>query len=179
MHVEKANGWSDYERKEANFTCSDDKPGNWKIRFGKLTEEQHCILKLASDQNDREIDVYLDKKGGKGKSWLARWLWERGHAYVVPRSVANNGRISADCCTNCGNRDYIILDVQRNKKLVEDWYSELEELKDGLVSDPRYHGRQTYLADRTIIVFTNKELDTKKLSSDRWRLHSTNLREMQ
>ena len=177
--MEESATWVDYERKEHNFVSWEDTPEILKVRYGELNQLQKCILKIVRSQNDREIDVFLDKKGGSGKTWLSLYLWEQGTAYYVPRSVAGGGKISADCCSNCGRAEYIIIDVQRDKKFPTDFYSDIEELKDGLVSDPRYHGKQRNLRGRKLIIFTNKELDTRKLSADRWRLHSVHQQDLE
>lgn len=169
----------DYERKEHNFVSWEDTTEVLKCRYGKLNALQHCILKLVSDQNDREVDVFLDKKGNSGKTWLSKHLWEKGDVYYVPRSVSGSGKISADCCLNCGQAKYIIIDVMRDKKFDSGFYAEIEELKDGLVSDVRWYGKQRNISGRKLIIFTNCPLDTKKLSADRWRLHGCNLRDLE
>lgn len=177
--MEESETWVDYERKEHNFVSWEDTTEVLKCRYGKLNALQHCILKLVSDQNDREVDVFLDKKGNSGKTWLAKHMWEKGDVYYVPRSASGSGKISADCCLNCGQSKYIIIDVQRDKKFDTSFYSDIEELKDGLVSDVRWYGKQRNISGRKLIIFTNQPLDTKKLSADRWRLHGTNLRDLE
>lgn len=179
LHVEKAATDNDeYERKTGFYISSTDYPENRKVRFGTPTQVQQKILKIVEDQNDREIDVFLDKRGSTGKTWLSQYLWERGSAYYVPRSVADSGRVSADVCSNLGQERYIIIDLQRDAPIPKGYYALLEELKDGIVSDPRYHGKQRNIRGRKLIIFTNKEFDTKKLSRDRWRLHGVSEKEL-
>lgn len=171
-HVEKASkGWTDYERKSGCFITSDDTTEIRQVRFGTLRPLQKKILKIVRSQNDREIDVFLDSRGNHGKSWLTVHLWERGRALVVPRSESSAAKISAYICSAYNGEEYIIIDIPRSAKPRPEWYETMEEIKDGLVFDPRYHGQCRNIRGVKLIVFTNLELDKKRLSHDRWRLH--------
>lgn len=119
----------------------------------------------------REIDVYLDKTGNKGKSWLAVALWERREALVVPRYSCTPERLSAFICSAWRGEKIIIIDIPRASKPTQALYETMEEIKDGLVFDPRYHGQCKDIRGVKLIVFTNHPLDLKQLSRDRWRLH--------
>lgn len=174
-HIEKATQeWNDYERKSGNFVCSDDTPQIRQIRFGTLRPLQKKILKTVRNQNDREIDVFLDPSGNHGKSWLAIHLWERGEALIVPRSESSASKISAFICSSWQGQPYIIIDIPRAGKPKPEWYEAIEEIKDGLVFDGRYYGKSRNVRGIKLIIFTNVELDKKRLSHDRWRLHGLN-----
>lgn len=171
-HIEKANqGWSDYERKSGRFITSDDTAEIRQVRFGTLRPLQKKILKIVGTQNDRQIDVFLDSVGNHGKSWLTIHLWERGQALVVPRSESSAAKISAFICSAWRGEPFIIIDIPRASKPKPEWYEAIEELKDGLVFDGRYSGRCRNIRGCKLIIFTNVELDLKRLSHDRWRLH--------
>lgn len=176
-HIEKSNQeWSDYERKSGDFITSEDTDSIRSVRFGTLNPFQKKVLKDVNSQNDREIDVYLDKQGNHGKSWLSIHLWERGYALVVPRSATTPEKLSAYICSSWGGQPYIIIDIPRSAKTPAALYEEIEAIKDGLVFDHRYHGQCRNIRGTKLIVFTNTELDLKRLSHDRWRLHGTSIK---
>ena len=174
-HIEKASTEKgDYERKSGCFVSSCDTVQIRQVRFGTPTELQKKILKTVETQSDREIDVFLDPHGCKGKSWLTVHLFELNKALVVPRSESSASKISAFICSAYRGEKYIIIDIPRAGKPKPEWYEAIEEIKDGLVFDGRYQGRTRNIRGAKIIVFTNIPLDTKKLSADRWRLHGLN-----
>lgn len=176
-HVEEASEESDdYERKSGNFISSSDTPEIRQIRFGVLRESQKKILEEVNhDQSGqdgiRKISVYLDPVGNKGKTWLTIYLYERGRALVVPRASSTAEKLSAYVCSSYNGQEFIIIDIPRSRKITSELYEALEELKDGLVFDYRWHGQSRNIRGAKIIVFTNTELDTRKLSHDRWCLH--------
>nr|WCR62156.1 MAG: replication associated protein [Smacoviridae sp.] len=177
-HVKKAVQESgNYERKSGNFVSSEDTNSIRSVRFGNPTKLQKKILQEVRSQNDRQIDVYLDKQGNHGKSWLTVHLWERGEALVVPRSVGTARQLSAFICSAYRGQAYIIIDIPRAGKIDTALYETMEEIKDGLVFDERYTGKCRNIRGVKLIVFTNKALDTKYLSHDRWRLHGINKEE--
>lgn len=170
-HLEFTDNWCDYERKEGNFICSSDTDAIRKIRFGVLRDIQHEILDEVRNQSDREIDVWLDKKGNHGKTWLSIHLFERGRALLVPRYCTTAREISNFICSSYTGQEYIIIDIPRASKPKKELYEAMEEIKDGVVSDPRYSGKTRNIRGVKLIVFTNNPLDEKSLSRDRWRLH--------
>ncbi|QIR82269.1 replication associated protein [Chicken smacovirus mg5_1081] len=170
-HCEECNDVWDYERKEGNFWTSEDTDEVRRVRFGKLRPIQRDILAQLNQQGDRQIDVWLDKSGNHGKTWLSQHLYERGEAMVVPRSSCSPEKLSAYVCSAYRGEGIIIIDIPRSRKISPELYESIEELKDGLVFDHRYSGRCRNIRGVKVLIFTNTELDTKKLSHDRWRLH--------
>lgn len=149
--------------------CSEDTKDTLKVRFAPLWRNQRTILSEVDTQGDREIDVYYDPRGNHGKSFLSIHLFERGQAFLV--FVKNSAQASADICSGYKGERYIILDIPRSQKIPNDLYETLERIKDGIVHDSRWENRTRNIRGVKLIVFTNKKLDTKKLSADRWRLH--------
>lgn len=170
-HIEFTENWCDYERKEGNFVSSDDNASILSVRFGTLRPEQREILHMVSTANDRQIDCYLDKYGNRGKTWLSIHLYERGLALLVPRYCGSAREISNFICSAYNGQEYIIIDIPRASKIKPELYEALEEIKDGVVSDPRYSGKTRNIRGCKLIVFTNTKLNEKRLSYDRWRLH--------
>lgn len=176
-HIEFTENWCDYERKEGSFICSDDRTEVWKIRFGAPNKLQRDILYKLQTQGDREIDVWLDKRGAHGKTWISIHLFERGRALLVPRYCSTPREISNFICSSYAGQDIIIIDVPRSQKIDKGLYEAMEEIKDGVVSDPRYSGRTKNIRGVKLLVFTNNPLDEKCLSKDRWRLYGIGVRE--
>lgn len=168
-HIEFTEKWCDYERKEGRFVTSDDTPETIKIRFGVLRPLQRQILDIVDTQSDRQVDVFLDKRGDHGKSWLTINLFERGLAFPVFTTSPN--QTSADICSGYKGQKYIIIDIPRSAKVPKELYEILERVKDGLVHDSRYTDRIRNIRGAKLIIFTNQALDEKRLSYDRWRLH--------
>lgn len=177
-HVEEAStDTADYERKSGNFLSSSDTREIRQVRFGVLRKSQEKILEEVNEDQGKDADgirrisVFLDKRGCRGKTWLTLYLYEHGRALVVPRASTTAEKMSAFVCSAYNGQEYIIIDIPRSRKITPELYETLEELKDGLVYDHRYSGRSRNIRGVKLIVFTNTELDTKKLSEDRWRLH--------
>lgn len=171
VHCEECQDVWDYERKEGDYWTSDDTNNIRKVRFGKPNRVQREILRIVKTQSDRQIDVWLDKNGNHGKTWLTLHLYELGRALVVPRSSTTPEKMSAFVCSAYKREEFIIVDIPRSRKIDGGIYESLEELKDGLVFDSRYSGKSRNIRGVKIIVFTNTPLDVKRLSYDRWRLH--------
>ena len=171
-HIEKAESESfEYERKEGRFWTSEDTTDIRKVRFGQLTNAQQGIVEALQSQNDRQVDVWYDPKGNHGKTWLTLHLWEIGKALVVPRASTTPEKMSAFICSSYKGEEYVIIDIPRSRPIDAALYESIEEIKDGLVFDQRYSGKAKNIRGVKVCIFTNKMLDTKKLSHDRWRLH--------
>lgn len=170
-HIEFTENWCDYERKEGNFVSSDDNVETIRIRFGVLLHEQRNIIDIVDTQNDREVDVWLDRRGGRGKSWLSLHLYERGRALLVPRYCCTPRELSQYICSAYSGEPYIIIDIPRAGVVNKGLYETIEEIKDGAVFDGRYSGKMRNIRGAKVLIFTNQPLDLKMLSADRWRLH--------
>lgn len=176
FNIQKAESDSfDYERKEGRFWCSEDTTEIRQCRFGELggkgREWQNQLMKRLKKQTVREIDVVLDPQGNKGKTFATIALWERGEALVVPRSQSNADKLSAFICSAYKGEKIIIMDIPRSTKPTKALYETMEEIKDGLVFDPRYSGKTRNIRGTKLVVFTNEPLNLKGLSDDRWVLH--------
>ena len=175
-HIEKASDTWEYERKEGKFWKSDDTPLILRQRFGLLNDTQLRVINTARTQNDREIDVWYDPKGSRGKTWLAKHIMETGQGLIVPRADMREPR---QCCDFIYRRwrngmKYIIFDIPRTYNVKTNGIYELiEEVKDGLIFSTKYEGGWINISGVRVIVFTNNKLDTDRLSWDRWRIHGS------
>lgn len=171
-HIEKAQTEEfAYERKEGKYWTSEDTTEIRICRFGELRRWQKQLTARLKKQSVREIDVVLDTYGNKGKSFYAIALYERGEALVVPRYSCTPEKLSAFVCSAYKGEPIIIIDIPRASKPTTALYETMEEIKDGLVFDPRYCGTTKNIRGVKLVVFTNHKLKLDNLSDDRWVLH--------
>lgn len=167
-HIEQgSNEWT-YERKEGRFVSSDDTVDIRRCRFGKLRPNQQRVLRILEGNDDRNITCWVDTTGNVGKSFLTRWLVERGRAYYVPPTVDNAKQIIQWVCSGYQNQPYIVIDIPRSAKWTESLYTAIEAIKDGLVYDTRYSAKLRDIWGVKILVLTNTMPKLDKLSKDRW-----------
>lgn len=168
MAIYEAQDEWKYERKEHQYTSSEDTTEILKIRYGKLKENQIKILNHVMKQGDRNVTICYDKIGGHGKTYLNLWLFEHGRALVVPRASTTGEKLSAYVCSTYDGEQIICIDIPRSRPITPELYEALEELKDGLVFDHRYSGKCRNIRGVKVLVTTNSRLETNKLSKDRW-----------
>lgn len=97
-HVEKANEkWNMYEGKSGHFIASTDTVEIRQVRYGTTNKFQKKVLKDLRNQNVRQIDVYIDKKGGRlGKSWFVNHMWEKNQAHYIGPHLGSGKAIIQD-----------------------------------------------------------------------------------
>jgi len=134
-----------------------------------------------TQRNMREINVIWDYKGGIGKSQFTEWLEYLGAAEQIPFHNSYED-ISAWVCSRReqGNKaqNYII-DIPRGlkKDKLNEFYSGIESLKDGVVFDKRHRARKIRFDRPNIFIFTNTKPQDETLdmiSIDRWRIYIVN-----
>jgi len=129
----------------------------------KPTPWQSVALKKLEKQNDRQILWVVDETGGRGKTYLAKWMIATQSAFYV-----QSGK-KEDITFAYGNEKVVIFDYTRaDKEYVN--YGIIESFKNGLVWSPKYQSTLKIMNIPKIIVFSNWEPDRTKLSSDRWQV---------
>lgn len=168
-HIEQASDVYEYERKEGNYLTSEDGPGQLETRFGELRPYQRDILHNLDSQGDREVDVIIDD-GNTGKSWLARYLYQRGDGFFVPPTITDAKTIIQYVANGYRGERIIVIDIARSTKWTNSLYVAIETVKDGLVYDARYKTTIRDIHGCKVLVFCNVCPKLDKLSRDRWRL---------
>ena len=125
-------------------------------------------------ENDRQVDVWYDPIGNRGKSWLAGHLFETGQACVVPRDWTNPSEITNYLVHNYQDEGIIVIDIPRETGIPKGFYATVEMIKDGLIGTTKWEGKMRNIRGVKIMIMTNHMLDLKKLSKDRWRLNGIN-----
>lgn len=171
-HIEEAHDdiLNGYERKGGDFVSSRDTLGARKCRFGTLTDKQKKVIEHLNKGGDRTITVWWDSVGCRGKTYLARWLFERGLALYVPPTVKDAKSLIQYVCSGYKGQPYIVIDIPRSTKWHTDLYVAIESIKDGLIYDTRYSAKMQDIWGVKILVTCNSKPNPDALSSDRWNI---------
>lgn len=173
-HIEESTEWSDYERKEGRYVCSEDNHFILSCRYGKFRENQNRIIREVYRQSDRGITVVYDPKGNSGKSWLCRKLIDTGCGYYVPPTCRDTRGIIQFVASGYRQQDIIIIDIPRSSKWSNELYEAVETIKDGLVYDTRYSAKFRIIWGVKVLILTNTKPQLDALSKDRWKILDAN-----
>lgn len=133
-----------------------------KLAEVEMHEWQKDALDHLYNQDDRKVTWVVDFEGGKGKTWLAKWLIAHKEAFYM------QGGKMADIAHAYKGEEYVVCDYTRDKEDIVQ-YSAIESLKNGIIFSPKYDSRTKVRGEGAkIICFSNWEPDTSKLSKDRW-----------
>lgn len=136
-----------------------------QVSIDQLRPWQQYVKDLvASDPDSRSVNWFVDPVGGQGKTLMAKYLVQHYDAFYC------TGGKHQDILHAYNNQRVIIFDFTRDKAdLVA--YSVIEMLKNGIFFSGKYNSTtKTRPTDAHVIVFSNFEPDTSKLSQDRWRI---------
>lgn len=157
----------DYVLKDGNYCCS------WKLALEKyknatLYDWQKDAMAMFSLQDERQILLVVDKLGGAGKSYLARYCEANGIAKVIPKMDRAGDMLSAVMVNPASG---YIFDIPRseNKSSAALWTA-IEQIKNGHIFDWRYQYREMWMESPKIMVFSNYKPEGDFLSKDRWQI---------
>lgn len=129
-----------------------------------LWEWQNEAILALDAQDNRTVLWYVDEKGGRGKSTLAKWLCVWRDAFYV------QGGKGSDIAHAYQGETYVVFDLTRDKEEICS-YSMIERFKDGMIFSPKYETKLKVKAKGCkVIVFSNWHPDKSKLSEDRWEI---------
>lgn len=137
-----------------------------KKEMDKITlwEWQNEAILALDAQDNRTVLWYVDEKGGRGKSTLAKWLTVFREAFYV------QGGKGTDIAHAYQGETYVVFDLTRDKEDICS-YSMIERFKDGMIFSPKYETKLKVKASGCkVIVFSNWHPDKSKLSEDRWEI---------
>lgn len=122
---------------------------------------QKKVIELSKKKpHDRKIVWIVDKKGGKGKTFLARYLTLEGAAYF------QNAK-SADIAYAYNGERVVVFDFTRDLETMLN-YSILESIKNGIMFSRKYVSKCKIYNKPHVFVMSNWEPDKSKMSADRW-----------
>lgn len=159
-----------YNMRADNIEVNDeDIPSEpWHKEFIESTKDR------PNKKQRRQVTWYYDKKGGAGKTMLARYL-----KITEPNKwfVAKDMGTSKDAATVISNAlasgwtsHGMIIDFPRSAENHKRIYSYIEEIKDGFVTTQKYQGTTCVFNVPHLIIFANWLPKFYMLSRDRWNV---------
>lgn len=134
-----------------------DTPFGWQRSLGDI---------LGEPADDRKVLFVVDPEGGEGKSWFCRWLYMK-----LPDEVQILGMGKRDDMAHMvdTHKRIFLINVPR-KQMERLQYTILEQLKDRLVSSPKYDSQVKEMMHQPhVVIFSNEVPDMKALTSDRYQ----------
>lgn len=141
--------------------------------ISKLYDWQLDIEKLSFTEPDgRHIYWYYDTIGGKGKSSFCKYMVVKHSSLVI-----QGGKLS-DVINIIYNSDMdkintVIIDIPRNNGNNIS-YNAVECILNGMITNTKFETGVKIFNPPHVIVFSNYEPDTNKLSKDRWVIKCLN-----
>lgn len=135
-----------------------------------LYHYQNKLITMATEYNDRAIDLVYDPHGCIGKSIFSEYLESLGVAEEIPPF-----RMMDDIFQWVASRPIkkcYIVDMPRGMKKdkLGDFYSGIEVIKNGVAFDKRYKAHKIRFDRPRIFLFTNTLPEFSLMSKDRWNV---------
>lgn len=127
--------------------------------------QRDVIAMIKLPPADRIIHFYVDRNGNAGKSTFAKYIYAMFDEVQILKPVKHG-----DMAMLLNPRvKILILDCPRDK-LEYLPYCFLEDVKDGLVTNTKFHCFQKWLGKVHVLVFMNEPPDERRLSADRFHV---------
>lgn len=141
-----------------------------KMEATGLFPWQQSIVDEVHAYDDRRIHIVIDRTGNIGKSALCKYLYMKQDAVIVPPLMDEKDLMQYTMSFDPSKLYVIDMPRAMKKSKLNRLYSGIEQLKNGMMYDLRYHGKFRYIDEPNIIVFTNQPPKMSYLSRDRWCL---------
>lgn len=127
--------------------------------------QQELMVIVENDPDDRSIHFYVDIDGGKGKTWVQRYLLTRYPEKVQLLGIGKRDDIAHTVETT---KSIFLINVPRGGMEYLQ-YTILEQLKDRCVYSPKYNSTMKFFRhENHVIVFCNEEPKMDAMSADRY-----------
>lgn len=158
-----------YVEKEGKFYRSWEKVLKNYAMMEMLDWQATLVCELGQ-QNDREIIVVVDERGGHGKTTLAKIMQARHEAQYCPQMESASDYMAFAMAKP--SKAYFI-DVPRAEdyKKKKSLWSAIEQIKNGYLYDKRYNYRDMWIESPKIVVTANEYPPADCLSMDRWKVY--------
>lgn len=151
-------------------------PRQYRNILTNLKPWQQQVIEISEQFDPRTVHCLVDERGGRGKSSIANALVCSGKALYLPPTNDSKELIQS-CCNMCMDKEtrdpkliFINLPRAMDQKNVQGIYKAIEQIKDGMLYDTRYHYRQYAIDSPCVWVFCNEIPDRELLSKDRWKI---------
>ncbi len=131
---------------------------------------QQTIIDLAKVWDTRTIHLIWDKKGNKGKSYLALYMRAHKLGSYIPFVNDYKDLMRMAYCMPYKKSFLVDLPKAIKKDKLNQMYSALETIKNGYAFDDRYHFKDILFDCPNIFVFSNRLPDLQYLTFDRWKI---------
>jgi hypothetical protein len=131
--------------------------------------QRGILSTLAIDKTARKVNVLVDSRGNCGKSTVGVFAACKGLAQRIPQ-LSNHTELMQFVHSLPVSPAYFF-DIPRQIGVhgAGMMWSAIEEIKNGVSFDKRYHGRMRFFEPPNVWVFTNDFPNVATLSIDRWR----------
>lgn len=116
--------------------------------------------KLAGEPDPRKILIYVDHKGGAGKTTLSKYLINKFDGVEMYSSAASKDIACAVVCPKIALFDF----ARCNDNIP---WNAVEKVKDGIVFSSKYESHNKFFPTPHVVCFMNADLYVGKLSEDR------------
>lgn len=141
------------------------------VEITQLFVWQKEVIEISKVWDSRHINVIVDKEGCKGKSTLVgKMCCELKMARKIP-PLSNYKELMNLVFCMPSSKVYLV-DMPRalDKNKQEEFFSAIENIKDGHIWDNRYTYKEKWIDSPNIWVFTNVPPNRRLLSEDRWKM---------
>jgi len=166
----EAGPWSSKEEATRKRNTTQNKLFESRVKY----PWQESLIKMASEYDERTVDVIYNPKGCIGKSRIVEYMWHHDLGMTVP--PMSSAEDIMQFVYSFQNKPAYLINMPKamKKDKLAGFYAGIESLKDGLVWDKRYKGQLNYMDTPRIFIFTNSLPDMDLLSEDRWAIWTIN-----
>lgn len=151
-------------RELAEHHCTRPELVDSKARLWTWQQELKEVL-LKAPPDDRSILFYVDKEGGKGKSFFQRYMIS---VYPDLVQILSAGKRDDIAHALDETKSIFLFNIPRGSMEYFN-YSAIEMLKDRMVFSPKYDSATKYLTTNPhVVVFCNEDPDLTKMTEDRY-----------
>jgi len=143
-----------------------------ELRQPPLEWQNKIIEEIKGPIHMRKVIVLHDEKGGKGKTWLMKYIRYNKLGTVIP-SFTKFEDIAQMVMCKPTDRCYII-DMPRSVEphKLQGFWTGIESIKNGYCYDKRHKFQDRVFKSPHVIVLTNRMPVLTHLSEDRWDIRN-------
>jgi len=132
--------------------------------------QMEIINEMNKPADDRTVYWVYDEAGGRGKSFLAKYLYLT-HTTIIADGKKDNifNQLNNKVNVEGKEPEICLLDIPRCGRAYMN-YGVIEQIKNGLIYSGKYEGGDIIFDAPHIIIFANFEPDYDQFTADRWKV---------